>query len=65
MTNPNEALGQWILRDILKLNEGELLTYQKLEDIGLDAVVIYKIDEYNFQIDFAKIGSYDSFAEEN
>lgn len=65
MTNPNEALGQWILRDILKLNEGELLTYQKLEDIGLDAVVIYKIDENNFQIDFAKIGSYDSFVEEN
>ena len=65
MTNPNEALGQWILRDILKLNEGELLTYKKLEDIGLDAVVIYKTDENNFQIDFAKIGSYDSFVEEN
>ena len=64
MTNPNEALGQWILRDILKLNEGELLTYKKLEDIGLDAVIIYKIDENNFQIDFAKVGSYDSFVEE-
>lgn len=65
MTNPNEALGQWILRDILKLKEGELLTYQKLEDINLDSVVIYKIDEENFQIDFAKIGSYDSFFESN
>jgi hypothetical protein len=65
MTNPNEALGQWILRDILKLKEGELLTYQKLEDIGLDSVVIYKMDEENYQIDFAKIGSYDFFIEDN
>ncbi len=64
MTNPNEALGQWILRDILKLKEGELLNYQKLEDIGLDSVVVYKIDENNFQIDFAKIGSYDTFIDD-
>ncbi len=61
MTNPNEALGQWILRDVLSLKEGELLTYKKLEDIGLDAVVVYKIDEENYQIDFSKIGSYDDF----
>lgn len=65
MTNPNEALGQWILRDVLNLAEGEVLTYEKLEDIGLDAVVVYKIDEENYEIDFAKIGSYDSFEEEN
>jgi hypothetical protein len=64
MSNPNEALGQWILRDVLSLKEGELLTYKKLEDIGLDAVVVYKIDDENYEIDFAKIGSYDSFEEE-
>lgn len=61
MTNPNDALGQWILRDVLKLEEGELLTYKKLQDIGLDAVVVYKINEGNYRIDFAKIGSYDKF----
>lgn len=65
MTNPNEALGKWILRDVLNLQEGELLTYEKLEDIGLDAVVIYKYDEENYKIDFAKIGSYDFFEETN
>lgn len=65
MTNPNEALGQWILRDILGLKEGELLTYKKLEDIGLDTVVIYKTDDDNFHIDFTKIGSYESFEDEN
>lgn len=61
MTNPNEALGRWILRDVLNLKEGELLTYEKLEELGLDAVVVYKIDENNYEIDFAKIGSYENF----
>ncbi len=65
MTNPNEALGEWILRRVLNMKEGELLTYKKLEDVGLDSVVIYKIDENNYQIDFAKIGSYELFEEEN
>src|SRR5450830_1205555 len=34
MSNPNSALGQWLLRDVLNLKMGELLTYEKLEDIG-------------------------------
>jgi len=62
MTNPNEALGQWLLRDILHLEEGELLTYKKLQDIGLDAIVVSK-EEGVYKVDFAKIGSYDSFEE--
>ena len=64
MTNPNKALGEWILRDVLNLKEGELLTYKKLEDIGLDSVVIYKISDSEYEIDFAEIGSYDSFEED-
>jgi hypothetical protein len=61
MTDPNKDLGEWLLRDILQLKEGELLTYKKLEDLGLDSVVIYKIDEENYEIDFTKIGSFDNF----
>ncbi len=64
MSNPNDALGKWILRDVLNLKEGELLNYKKLEDIGLDTVVVYKNKDASFSIDFAKIGSYDSFEEE-
>lgn len=63
MSNPNLALGKWILRDILSIPKGELVTYKKLEDIGLDAVVIYKLPNGNYKIDFAKIGSYDEFEE--
>jgi hypothetical protein len=65
MTNPNVALGQWILRDVLDLKEGELLTYEKLEELGLDAVVIHKDGPEDYRIDFSEIGSYDSFEDEN
>jgi len=61
MTNPNTDLGQWILRDVLRLAEGELLTYQKLADIGLDSVVVYKHGPHSFKIDFAKIGTFETF----
>jgi hypothetical protein len=61
MTNPNIDLGKWILRDVLNLKEGELLTYDRLKDIGLDSVVVYKMPEGNYKIDFAKIGTYESF----
>ena len=30
MSYSNRELGKWILRDILKLKEGELLTYEKI-----------------------------------
>jgi hypothetical protein len=65
MSNPNSALGEWLLRDILDLKERELLTYEKLRRIGLDSVVIYKAGSGKYDIDFTKIGSYEKFVEEN
>lgn len=65
MSNPNSDLGKWILRDVLNLEERELLTYEKLETIGLDTVVIYKIDNEHYDIDFTHLGSYENFLEEN
>jgi len=61
MSNPNSALGNWLLRDVMNLNEGELLTYQRLELLGIDSVVIYKIDSTTYDIDFTKIGSFENF----
>lgn len=61
MSNPNSALGKWLLRDILQLPEGELLTYGKLSDLGIDSVVITKISDEEYKIDFAKSGSYENF----
>lgn len=62
MSNPNTALGKWILRDVLDLKEGELLTYEKLARIGLDSVVIYKSEDGKYDIDFARTGSYEEFS---
>ena len=65
MSNPNSELGHWLLRDVLALGERELLTYDKLNRIGLDSVVVYKVGSKKYDIDFTKIGSYENFAGEN
>ncbi len=64
MSDPNSRLGEWILRNVMSLKDGELLTYEKLENLGIDSVVIYKHSEGKYSVDFARIGSFDSFAEE-
>lgn len=61
MSYSNKELGEWILRDVLKLNEGELLTYEKLQTLGIDSVRIDKIDDSEFEINFSKTGSYERF----
>ncbi len=63
MSNPNKALGKWLLRDVLNLKERELLTYQKLKEIGLDSVVIYKLSDNKYQINFTKIDTFENFKE--
>lgn len=61
MSNPNKALGEWMLRQVLGLKNGELLTYDRLLTIGFDSVVIYKNKDLDYTIDVAEIGSYDEF----
>lgn len=61
MSYSNKELGQWILRDVLGLKEGELLTYEKLQEIGVDSVRIDKISDSRFEINFSAIGSYERF----
>tara|TARA_Y100000389_G_C17354750_1_gene460437 strand:- start:173 stop:865 length:693 start_codon:yes stop_codon:yes gene_type:complete len=61
MSCSNRELGQWILRDVLKLEEGSLLAYAKLQEVGIDSVRIDKISNSDFEISFTKIGSYEKF----
>lgn len=65
MSNPNTALGDWLIDDVLKVEEGKIVTYEMLEDIGIDSVEIEKIDNENFLINFTEIGSYEKFHEQN
>ena len=64
MSNPNKALGHWILREILQIPPGQLVTYDDLDRIGIDSVLITKLDKYRFKINFASKGSYAVFEEE-
>ena len=61
MSNPNAALGQWLLRDVMNINEGELLTYNDLQRLNIDSVEITRLSEDNYSIDFRKLGSFDEF----
>ena len=51
MSNPNKALGEWILRKVLRLSQGELLTIEKLDAAGFDTVVVYKNHDLDYSID--------------
>ncbi|MDF9652909.1 NgoFVII family restriction endonuclease [Bacillus cereus] len=65
MSNPNSALGEWLLRKVMDLKEKELLTYEKLETLGIDSVAVYKHGDTDYSIDFCEIGTYDEFLEEH
>lgn len=64
MSNPNKELGQWILRDILKIPENTIVTLQMLQDAGIDSVEVRKIDNENYEIDFKKLNSYYEFIDQ-
>ncbi len=61
MSYSNKELWQWILRDVLKLNEWELLNYEKLQHLGIDSVRIDKISDEDFEINFSASWSYEDF----
>lgn len=42
MSNPNSALGKWILRTVLQKQPGELVTMDDLVRFGIDSVLIEK-----------------------
>ena len=53
MSNPNSALGEWILRKVLKKRPGELVTINELNTFGIDSVLVektHKMDEEGKEI---------------
>lgn len=65
MTNPNKALSNWLLRKVFNLQEGELATIEKMNELGFDSVIIQKTSNGNYKIDKVKSDSYDEFIERN
>lgn len=60
MSNPNSALGEWLLRDVLDLGDGEILTYEKLAELGIDSVEISKLGD-KYYANFLPLREYEEF----
>jgi len=61
MSDPNRELGSWILRDVLRLGAGEILTIDRLYQLGIDSVRIDKIEDGLYEMNFAAVDSFENF----
>lgn len=61
MSNPNKALGEWLLKDVMNVPEGELVTMNKLNELGFDSLMVSKIDENNYDISVSSTTRYLDF----
>ena len=64
MSDPNKALGKWLLRDVLNIPSGTLISYDMLLEIGIDCVVFEKIGD-TYRMDFKAVGEYENFLEKH
>ena len=55
MSNPNKDLGEWLLRDVLKLKDGQLVTMDILDDKGVNAVIFTKHKNGTYSVDFSYV----------
>ncbi|MHC1717223.1 MAG: NgoFVII family restriction endonuclease [Acidaminococcaceae bacterium] len=65
MSNPNVNLGKWLLRDVLDIPEGTLVTYDMLQSKGIDSVRVEKITPTRFSINFTGVNSYENYMSES
>lgn len=61
MSNPNKALGKWLLRDVFELEEGTLITYEMLKEFNIDSVIFTRLDNLKYSVDFCELGTYEKF----
>ena len=59
MSNPNKALGKWLLRGVFELPEKTLVTYDMLRIFGVDSFMFTKLEEKKYRIDFYVLGTYE------
>lgn len=68
MSNPNSALGRWILRRVLHVPEGRMVTMDDLASFGIDSVLVEDMHTLNaegqrqYRISFTDLG-YEPFGE--
>ena len=64
-TNPQGALGEWILKDVLGFENREVVTMEYLQTLGIDSLRITKLDNKHFKITVAETGAYEKFKLDN
>lgn len=52
MSNPNKALGHWLLRDVFEVAPGTILNYGDLQRFGIDSVVFEKLEDKRYSVNF-------------
>lgn len=62
-SNPLTTLGSWILREVLNIPPGTLVTRSMLNTIGIDSVKLSKVSDTEFLLDFTETGTYEEFAQ--
>lgn len=60
-SKPLTDLGSWILRDVLNIPYGTLVTRSMLNTIGIDSVKLSKVSDTEFLLDFTETGTYEEF----
>lgn len=65
MSNPNNVLGKWLLRDVLEIPEKQIVTYEMLEVFNIDSVMFTKLEDNRYSIDFCELGTYEKTYENN
>lgn len=58
MSNPNKALGEWLLRKVLHKMPDQLVTYMDLIVAGFDSLIITKISQEKYRIDVSRDESF-------
>lgn len=61
MSNPNIALGQWLLRKVLKIEYETKVTYEILAKAGINYVQFFRDGDYRYSVDIG----YDAGSENN
>lgn len=60
-SNPQSALGKWLLYNIFGLAPHEPLTRELIDRKGYDSIIIKKIDNKNFEVDLANYLAYEKW----
>lgn len=58
MSNPNKALGKWLLRDVLRIPVGRIVTREMLDISGFDSLIIIKESNGVYRLELSREAHY-------